>query len=80
MMTRVNKMVAYQYESSSSNADYHQKKQIPSIATRLTAEMYFTPKQLQTKQLRVLRVRIISRCLYFESKSTEYNFQNSQEL
>ena len=38
-------MVAYDFESSSENEAFDQKKQIPSIATRLTAEVYFTPKE-----------------------------------
>ena len=44
-MTRVNRMMAYDFESNTSNEDFNEKKQIPSIATRLTAEVYFKPKK-----------------------------------
>ena len=52
-MTRVNRMVAYQFASSSNDKEFDQKKQIPSIATRLTAEVYFTPKLPQTSRVRI---------------------------
>ena len=37
--------MAYEFESSTSTKEYDGKKQIPSIATRLTAEVYFPPKK-----------------------------------
>lgn len=42
IMTRVNRMTAYEFQSSS--AKMNKKKQIPSITTRLTAEVYFPYK------------------------------------
>ena len=45
MMTRINRMVAFDYASSSNNDSMNEKKQIPSIATRLTAEVFFKPKR-----------------------------------
>ena len=44
-MTRVNRMVAFDFQSSARDPNYDKKKQIPSIATRLTAEVYFKPKR-----------------------------------
>ncbi|XP_078493038.1 uncharacterized protein LOC100178691 [Ciona intestinalis] len=45
MMTKVNRMVAYDYESASKDPKMDQKKQIPSITTQLTAELYFPKKR-----------------------------------
>nr|XP_002131546.1 uncharacterized protein LOC100178691 [Ciona intestinalis] len=45
MMTKVNRMVAYDYESASKDPKMNQKKQIPSITTQLTAELYFPKKR-----------------------------------
>ncbi|XP_039273780.1 caspase-3-like isoform X2 [Styela clava] len=45
IMTRVNRMVAYDFTSySKGNPDFHGKKQIPSIVTRLTHEVFFRKK------------------------------------
>ncbi|XP_070544401.1 caspase-7-like [Ptychodera flava] len=44
MMTRVSKMVAYSFESSTYNIKMHQKKQIPCTVSMLTKDFYFTPK------------------------------------
>nr|XP_039266685.1 caspase-3-like [Styela clava] len=42
IMTRVNRMVAYDFESNVANSPgYHKKKQMPSIVTRLTGDVYF---------------------------------------
>lgn len=46
IMTRVNRMVAYDFESTVLNSPgYHKKKQMPSIVTRLTGDVYFGPQQ-----------------------------------
>lgn len=46
IMTRVNRMVAYDFMSYSKQSLYfHEKKQIPSIVTRLTSEVYFRNKK-----------------------------------
>ena len=45
MMTRVNRKMAYEFSTNNSeNPKFDRKKQIPSIATRLTGEVYFYPK------------------------------------
>nr|CAB3262211.1 uncharacterized protein LOC100178691 [Phallusia mammillata] len=47
IMTRVNRMTAYDFQSSAQDPKMSKKKQIPSITTRLTAELYFTSKTRQ---------------------------------
>ncbi|KAJ8001230.1 hypothetical protein DPEC_G00192180 [Dallia pectoralis] len=42
ILTRVNRKVATEFESMSTSADFHAKKQIPCIVSMLTKEMYFT--------------------------------------
>lgn len=48
IMTRVNRVVAYKFESNcTKDPKYHKKKQMPSIVTRLTHDVYFSkPKPL----------------------------------
>ncbi|XP_030644205.1 caspase-3 [Chanos chanos] len=43
ILTRVNHMVALNFESSCNDPRFHGKKQIPYIVTMLTKEMYFRP-------------------------------------
>lgn len=45
MMTRVNKKVAYDFESNASKEFMNRKKQIPCITSMLTRDLYFTPKK-----------------------------------
>ncbi|XP_070544304.1 caspase-7-like [Ptychodera flava] len=48
IMTRVSKIVAYEYESNTGTSEelikMHKKKQIPCIVSMLTKDLYFTPK------------------------------------
>ena len=44
LMTRVNKNVAYEFQSNSSHPAINQKKQIPCITSMLTKDVIFTPK------------------------------------
>lgn len=44
ILTRVNKMVAYKFQSNTSNPYMSKKKQIPCITSMLTRELYFFPK------------------------------------
>jgi len=44
LLTRVNHEVAYQFESRTSRDDMNCKKQVPSIVSMLTKDLYFTPK------------------------------------
>lgn len=45
IMTRVNQIVAYEFESDcKSKPEMHKKKQIPTIVTRLTRDVYFNLK------------------------------------
>jgi len=44
LMTRVNHMVAFEFESNASKEFMNRKKQVPSIMTMLTKELYFSPK------------------------------------
>nr|XP_006821694.1 PREDICTED: caspase-7-like [Saccoglossus kowalevskii] len=46
MMTRVNRMVAYEFESNTTQDFMNQKKQIPCIVSMLTKDLYF-PKKSQ---------------------------------
>ena len=41
ILTRVNRKVAIEYESFSTDAAFHAKKQIPCIMSMLTKELYF---------------------------------------
>lgn len=42
IMTRVNRKVALDFESTSNMPGFDAKKQIPCIVSMLTKEMYFT--------------------------------------
>ena len=44
LLTRVNYEVAYEFESNASQAHMTRKKQIPSIVSMLTKDLYLTPK------------------------------------
>jgi len=44
LMTRVNKMVAYDFESKSVNYYLCNKKQVSSSVSMLTKELFFPPK------------------------------------
>lgn len=44
IMTRVNKKVAYDFESRTGKEFMNQKKQIPCITSMLTKEVIFRPK------------------------------------
>ncbi|KAK6171525.1 hypothetical protein SNE40_019697 [Patella caerulea] len=46
LMTRVNKKVAYDFESNASQEFMNRKKQIPCITSMLTKDVYFRPKPL----------------------------------
>ncbi|CAL1532218.1 unnamed protein product [Lymnaea stagnalis] len=41
MMTRVNRMVAYEFESNTGDAKSHRKKQMPCVTSMLTKDVYF---------------------------------------
>lgn len=45
IMTRVNRIVAYKFQSNTSNLYMSKKKQIPCITSMLTKEIYFFPKK-----------------------------------
>ena len=45
MMTRVNRAVAYEFESNASKEFMNKKKQIPCIVSMLTKELYFENKK-----------------------------------
>ncbi|XP_071495558.1 caspase-3-like [Diadema antillarum] len=45
MMTRVNRTVAYSYESSTRDSRLSGLKQMPCFVSTLTKELYFTPKK-----------------------------------
>lgn len=45
IMTRVNHMVAYEFQSNASKEFMNKKKQIPSIVSMLTKDVIFKPKQ-----------------------------------
>lgn len=47
IMTRVNRMVAYDFQSNVQNPAYYKKKQMPSIVTRLTKDLFLTERQEQ---------------------------------
>uniref|UniRef100_A0A1I8G028 CASPASE_P20 domain-containing protein n=1 Tax=Macrostomum lignano TaxID=282301 RepID=A0A1I8G028_9PLAT len=44
VMTRVNRAVAYEFESHTNNPHLDRKKQVPSIVSMLTKELYFPSK------------------------------------
>ena len=44
LLTRVNYEVAYEFESNASAPHMNKKKQIPSIVSMLTKDLYFTEK------------------------------------
>lgn len=44
LLTRVNHEVAYEFESNASQPHMNKKKQIPSIVSMLTKDLYFTEK------------------------------------
>ena len=44
MMTRVNNVVAYEFESNAAKEFMNKKKQIPSVVSQLTKDVYFRPK------------------------------------
>jgi len=44
LLTRVNYEVAYEFESNAAQAHMTRKKQIPSVVSMLTKDLYFTPK------------------------------------
>ena len=41
ILTRVNRKVAIEYESFSTDSTFHAKKQIPCIVSMLTKDLYF---------------------------------------
>lgn len=45
LLTRVNRKVAYDFESKSDNKEHSGKKQVPSIVSLLTKELYFSKKK-----------------------------------
>lgn len=45
LLTRVNRTVAEEFESRAKNPEHSGKKQIPSIVSMLTRELYFTQKK-----------------------------------
>ena len=44
MMTRVNHKVAYDFQSNAAKEYMNKKKQVPSIVSMLTKDIYFRPK------------------------------------
>lgn len=51
MLTRVSRKVAYEFESNASNPAMSKKKQIPSIVSMLTKELYFPPKKTSNSSI-----------------------------
>lgn len=45
MLTQVNRMVAYEFESCSDEEFTEEVKQMPSIVSMLTRYVYFRPKK-----------------------------------
>lgn len=45
MLTRVNHEVAYEFESNAAQAHMTRKKQVPSVVSMLTKDLYFTDKR-----------------------------------
>lgn len=48
MLTMVNRKVAVEYESTSSRADFNDKKQTPFVYTTLTHKLYLEPKKISS--------------------------------
>jgi len=44
LLTRVNHEVAYKFEAKAAQPHMNRKKQMPSIVSMLTKDLYFTPK------------------------------------
>ncbi len=44
MLTKVNRKVAYEFQSNASREAMNRKKQIPSIVSMLTKQMFLSPK------------------------------------
>jgi len=44
LLSRVNHEVAYAFESNAAQAHMTRKKQVPSIVSMLTKDLYLTPK------------------------------------
>ncbi|KAI0212695.1 Caspase-3 [Lamellibrachia satsuma] len=44
LLTKVNRVVAYEFQSNASRPDMNRKKQIPSIVSMLTKQLYLRPK------------------------------------
>ena len=42
ILTRVNHEVAYEFESNAAQAHMTRKKQVPSVVSMLTKDLYFT--------------------------------------
>ena len=44
LLTKVSRLVAYEYESSTDEEEMNQKKQVPSIVSMLTKRLYLRRK------------------------------------
>lgn len=53
LMTRVNRKVALEFQSSSTVPGYSDKKQIPCIVSMLTKELYFPKWSYEVKSIKV---------------------------
>ena len=53
ILTRVNHIVAYEFESNAQKAHMRKKKQIPSIVSQLTKRLYF-PVSIPMKCMNLL--------------------------
>jgi len=51
ILTQVNRRVAYDFESNSSQASMSHKKQVPCIVSMLTKDVYFPPKEATARPL-----------------------------
>lgn len=45
LLTRVNRMIAYEFESNTQDRAFSKKKQMPCIMSTLTKDLYFPPKK-----------------------------------
>lgn len=45
VLTRVSHAVAYQFESNASRPEMNRKKQVPSVVSMLTKDLYLGPKK-----------------------------------
>ena len=45
LLTRVNREVAYEFQSSTQKEYMNRRKQMPSIVSKLTKDIYLTPKK-----------------------------------